>query len=546
MLKSFQIKLLVPLSEKIMYQNKNARKLYWIAVFTIILGLAVSLGWAFDIPLLKTIVPLYVSMKLNTALGFILTGIVLLLVIKEKWLQFAAVTSVVLAVLGFTSLFQDVFGYNLGIDQLLIDDLDAIRMGQPSPGRPSPTTSLCFGLFGLIFLAIRSTNNHIKNIRQYALHLITLISFIAIVGYLFRVPASYKLSFFTSMAIHTSITLFILSIAVSYLYSGLGIIGLFTGGRIGNIMARNLFKRSLIAVLILGYVQLSLVRLDLVSIEFGIALFATSYLLISLHSLWSTAQLLNGTDMSRKKAENELIATNKNLEKIVQERTGYLTKQNKQLEDFAHIVSHNLRGPTSNLKALLYFYEKETSIEEREIIIGKFEKTVVNLGTTLDDLVEVVTIRHESKKERGKLNFEVLFSKLIDTYQGKIMESSAKITSDFSAAPTVEYSSVYLESILHNLLSNAIKYRSSDREPSIHFETYTQGDKIGLIARDNGLGIDLALNGSRLFGLHNTFHRHPEAKGVGLFITKAQVEGMGGEIKVKSEVNIGTTFEVVF
>ena len=60
------------------------------------------------------------------------------------------------------------------------------------------------------------------------------------------------------------------------------------------------------------------------------------------------------------------------------------------------------------------------------------------------------------------------------------------------------------------------------------------------------MGINLSKNGSRLFGLHKTFHEHPEAKGIGLFLTKAQVEAMGGEISVASKVNEGTTFKIAF
>lgn len=63
---------------------------------------------------------------------------------------------------------------------------------------------------------------------------------------------------------------------------------------------------------------------------------------------------------------------------------------------------------------------------------------------------------------------------------------------------------------------------------------------------DNGLGIDLVKYGDKLFGMHKTFHDNPNAKGIGLFITKNQIEALGGKISVKSETNKGSTFTVVF
>ena len=63
---------------------------------------------------------------------------------------------------------------------------------------------------------------------------------------------------------------------------------------------------------------------------------------------------------------------------------------------------------------------------------------------------------------------------------------------------------------------------------------------------DNGLGIDLDKYGKKLFGMYKTFHRNKDARGIGLFITKNQVESMGGKISVVSEVNVGTTFTVKF
>jgi sensor histidine kinase regulating citrate/malate metabolism len=73
-----------------------------------------------------------------------------------------------------------------------------------------------------------------------------------------------------------------------------------------------------------------------------------------------------------------------------------------------------------------------------------------------------------------------------------------------------------------------------------------ENGNITLKFQDNGLGIDLEKHGSKIFGLNKTFHKHPEAKGIGLFIIKNQIESLGGNITVESEVNKGTTFTIIF
>ena len=70
--------------------------------------------------------------------------------------------------------------------------------------------------------------------------------------------------------------------------------------------------------------------------------------------------------------------------------------------------------------------------------------------------------------------------------------------------------------------------------------------KIELEIADNGLGIDLKKYGHKLFGLNQVFHRHKDAKGVGLFIIKNQIESLNGTISCNSEVNKGTIFTVIF
>ena len=65
---------------------------------------------------------------------------------------------------------------------------------------------------------------------------------------------------------------------------------------------------------------------------------------------------------------------------------------------------------------------------------------------------------------------------------------------------------------------------------------------IYMIFEDNGIGIDLERHGDKVFGMYKTFHKNADAKGIGLFITRSQVESLGGTIKIESTVNAGTKF----
>src|SRR5690606_15900558 len=114
----------------------------------------------------------------------------------------------------------------------------------------------------------------------------------------------------------------------------------------------------------------------------------------------------------------------------------------------------------------------------------------------------------------------------------------------FSKAKRAFFPKKYIDSIFFNILSNALKYRSDKRNPHITVKSYKKNGWIHLEFSDNGLGIDLKKHGDKLFGLRKTFHDHPNAKGFGLFITKAQIEAMDGAIAVKSTPDQGSVFTI--
>jgi len=221
-----------------------------------------------------------------------------------------------------------------------------------------------------------------------------------------------------------------------------------------------------------------------------------------------------------------------------------LSMQNSQLNDFSSIISHNLRAPAANITMLIDTYDENGTKEDTKTVFEMLKRVSQNLNETLNHLLDVLSLKSNKKIEIEPLNFEEILSKTIDNLQGEILQKEATIKMDFSKAPAVNYTKIYLESIFHNLVSNALKYADPNRKPVITIESQKTDTTIILSIEDNGLGIDLAKYGAKIFGMNKVFHEHIDAKGVGLFMTKMQVERFGGKIGVKSEVNKGTTFTI--
>lgn len=203
----------------------------------------------------------------------------------------------------------------------------------------APATAISFMLLGVAFILIKF--NRLKILGQYVLHFVSLITFVAVIGYVFGIPTLYKLSFYTTMAVHTSVSLFVLSIYISMINPDIGITWLFHARGIGNQMARRLFPKMMLALVILGFLRIEVHRLQIIGPEFAISLFAISFTLVGIFLIWDSAILLNKIDRKRELAENELIFTNQNLEQIVIQRTQDL-----------HISTEKSNKAEANLRAI--------------------------------------------------------------------------------------------------------------------------------------------------------------------------------------------------
>jgi len=128
---------------------------------------------------------------------------------------------------------------------------------------------------------------------------------------------------------------------------------------------------------------------------------------------------------------------------------------------------------------------------------------------------------------------------------GQIVTNKAIITTDFKVR-FMKFPKMYLESIFYNMISNSLKYSKAGVPPEILIKSAVKAGNTILTFKDNGLGIDLVKYGGKIFKLNSTFHTGFDSKGVGLFMTKTQIETFGGKITVESEPGVGTTFTIVF
>ncbi|MEQ9376745.1 MAG: PAS domain S-box protein [Imperialibacter sp.] len=223
-----------------------------------------------------------------------------------------------------------------------------------------------------------------------------------------------------------------------------------------------------------------------------------------------------------------------------------ISEQNKRLLNFAHIVSHNLRSHSGNLEMMINLINMSSTAEEKDELIEHLAEISVSLSETITNLNEVVKIQVDINTQTEDLNLKEYFIKTMQILSGDIKEKKAKINLHIGDTTTITYNKAYLESILLNFLSNAIKYRHPERNPVVNIDFVESKNSKVLQIADNGRGIDLKLHKAKLFGMYKTFHGNADAKGIGLFITKNQVESMGGRIEVESEVGVGTTFKIYF
>lgn len=217
------------------------------------------------------------------------------------------------------------------------------------------------------------------------------------------------------------------------------------------------------------------------------------------------------------------------------------SQQNNKLLNFTHIVSHNIRSHTSNLQMVLDVIENTENPTEKLAFIDMFKEGTEKLSETIENLNEVITIQKNISIKKTIVNLKSELERIATHFKNKLT-----ITHTIPDNLSINVIPAYLENILQNIFSNAIKYQSISRNPQLEISHETQEGFHIVSFKDNGLGINLEKNKHKLFGMYKTFHGNEDAKGIGLFIVKNQIEAMRGKIDVESQEGLGSTFKIYF
>lgn len=228
------------------------------------------------------------------------------------------------------------------------------------------------------------------------------------------------------------------------------------------------------------------------------------------------------------------------LNKVITE----LTDRNNEMMQFNYIVSHNLRAPIANIIGLNNLLDiKDTSDEEKKQILKHIKDSSLKMNDIVKDLSLVLNTKSNLNSKKQKVYLHSVIHGITETLENQIEQTKCKISTSISTNANEIFSvKSYIESIFFNLISNAIKYRSNKRNLIIKISAKKNDNKTIIKISDNGIGFDLKTNGAYVFGLYKRFNFEVDGKGLGLHMTKNQVEALGGTIKIESEIDKGTTF----
>ncbi|TVZ55583.1 PAS domain S-box-containing protein [Lutibacter sp. Hel_I_33_5] len=216
-----------------------------------------------------------------------------------------------------------------------------------------------------------------------------------------------------------------------------------------------------------------------------------------------------------------------------------LTKTNNDLNDFAHVVSHDLKSPLRSMNALVSWLEEDCEDFLNDDLRNNFKQVherIDKMDMLINGILNYASIDKIEKKERN-INLEILLNDILETiYFPENIEIIIK-----NKLPILKGDNYRLHQLFQNLISNAVKY-TNEENGIVEIDCISIGDFWQFSIKDNGKGIDEKYH-EKIFQIFQSLEEpNVENSGVGLSIVKKIVDFYKGKIWVESQVKLGSTF----
>ncbi len=224
------------------------------------------------------------------------------------------------------------------------------------------------------------------------------------------------------------------------------------------------------------------------------------------------------------------------------ERSRELARSNSELEEFAHVVSHDLREPLHNVSSYVRLlaneYQGKLGHDADEYLHYALDG-VTWMNTLIEDLRTYSRVTAE-KKGLEPVDFDSVVNQAIANLSTTIEEHRATVT--YEPMPTVAAAAGAMTQVFQNLIENALKFRG-EQPPRIEVSVKREARDWVFSVRDNGIGIDPE-HSQKIFMIFHRLHSRREipGSGIGLAVCKKIVERHGGRIWVESQPGHGATF----
>jgi len=298
-----------------MYPYSNSKLLKSLISFSkftsqIVIGLGVFVifGWVLDIQNLKSVFPGFATIKVNTALSFILAGIALRGMAADKpnsvkhWI--VQVSALIVIIFGTLTLAEYIFNVNLGIDQLFYKEIPPSN--NLLPGRMSLMTAISFAFIGFSLFFIKKGIDSTSWFNQLLALFTGLIGSTGLIGYIFDVTSLYQVGPFSSMAVHTSIGFILLSAGTLCAQPQAGLMKIVSTESIGGVLLRRFLPFVFGIPISLGLLILFGEKAEFYNPQFGLVSMVILITALLGVALWISAASLNNIEGIRQKTETTL------------------------------------------------------------------------------------------------------------------------------------------------------------------------------------------------------------------------------------------------